>query len=108
MKKTCDDCIHQKVCLLYDAFDYKEPILVSDCMFFKDKSKFIEFPCSDGAYCTFGKELYRVSRRIVNGENDFYVHIYKVDKAEETFTVRCDMVTFISDEEAKIIWEELK
>ena len=42
--KTCEDCIHCNVCLLYDAFDYKEPIPVNDCVFFKDKARFIEKP----------------------------------------------------------------
>ena len=43
MKKTCEDCIHCKVCLLYDAFDY-QPGPIEDCIFFKDKAKFIEKP----------------------------------------------------------------
>ena len=42
--KTCEDCIHQKVCILYDAIDYGWEELDSGCRFFKDKSKFIEKP----------------------------------------------------------------
>lgn len=42
--KTCKDCIHQQVCIMYDAFDYEEPTTGDLCRFFKDKSKFIEKP----------------------------------------------------------------
>lgn len=38
--KTCEDCIHYYVC--YEGLDR------SVCSLFKDKSKFIELPCSIG------------------------------------------------------------
>lgn len=58
--KTCKDCIHQKVCVLYDAFDYEEPTTASVCRFFKDKSKFIELPCSigDTVYTVIYQKVY--------------------------------------------------
>ena len=42
--KTCEDCIHQKVCMLYDATDYGWEELAATCRFFKDKALFIEKP----------------------------------------------------------------
>ena len=42
--KTCEDCIHQKVCMLYDVTDCGWEELAATCMFFKDKYKFIEKP----------------------------------------------------------------
>ena len=37
--KTCEDCIHFEVCCYVDVF-------LPACDSFKDKSKFIELPCS--------------------------------------------------------------
>ena len=46
--KTCEGCIHQKVCMLYDVTDYGWEELANGCRFFKDKSKFIEKPFDIG------------------------------------------------------------
>ena len=110
--KTCKDCIH------YDVCDYFVKIRIEtlsdancseNCLFFQDKSEFIELPFSKDGYCTFGKELYRVFGVTANGDNDFYVNVYKVDKADKVFiSLQSNAVTFISDEEAKKMWEELK
>lgn len=48
--KTCKDCIHFEVCCYVDMF---LPI----CDSFKDKSKFIEIPCS------IGDEIWRINWR---------------------------------------------
>lgn len=107
--KTCKDRLHYDICL--GAFGCQLPKI---CDSFKDKSRFIELPFCSDSYCTFGRELYRVFGVTANGENDFYVNIYKVDQADKVFTdIRYDIVTFISDEEATRMWtgkklEELK
>ena len=58
--KACEYCIHCKVCLLYDAFDYGTSELANGCLFFKDKSKFIELPCSvgDNVYTVIYQKVY--------------------------------------------------
>ena len=102
--KTCEDCVHYDICL--GAF---ENWLSKTCDSFKNKSHFIELPFSKDSYCTFGKELCRVFGVTANGDNDFYVNIYKVDKADEVFiSIPSDAVTFIVDEEANKILEEMK
>ena len=50
-KKTCLDCIYYPICFdigasRYDNFDDEFGETV--CIMFKDKSKFIEFPCAIG------------------------------------------------------------
>lgn len=50
--KTCKDCIHYDICL--GAFGY---CLYQTCDSFKDKSKFIEIPCS------IGDEIWRINWR---------------------------------------------
>ena len=101
--KTCEDCIHYDICL--GAFGW----LSKTCYSFKDKSCFIELPFSKDSYCIFGKELYRVFGVTANGDNDFYINIYKVDKGDKVFELLpSKIVTFISDDEARKMWEELK
>lgn len=105
--KTCKNCIHSGVCGQY-LLPWERDSVEEHCESFKDKSKFIELPFSKDGYCTFGKKLFRVFGVLANGDNDFYVNIYKVDKADEVFELLTSRaVTFISDGEAKKIWEEL-
>lgn len=55
--KTCKDCIHYEMCNVLPG----EEATTNNCTFFKDKSKFIELPCSVGdpyftieRFCTEG------------------------------------------------------
>lgn len=121
--KTCKDCMHQKVCLLYDAFDYEEPIPVSDCMFFKDKSKSIELPClvGDKVYTVIYQKVYEAEvicirpfvfkdyveyrgNAIITFENPFY-HDGRLLKQELFCVFGKD--TFLTKEEAEKKLEEL-
>ena len=44
---TCKDCLHLGVCEKYKRTDHLEE-LKDGCIFFKDRSKFIELPCKVG------------------------------------------------------------
>lgn len=44
---TCKDCLHLGVCEKYKRTDHLEE-LKDGCIFFKDRSKFIELPCKLG------------------------------------------------------------
>ena len=93
--KTCKDCIHCDVCQL-------DPnTLVNDCEWFKDKSKFIELPCS------IGETVYMIS----TGHDDWSGHDFKMI-IQASF--RLDMLKefnkrfFLTREEAQKKLEELK
>ena len=59
--KTCEDCIHFDIC-------YRD-ILISVCDSFKDKSKFIELPC------TIGDTVYMINSKIDPYAGDEYYTI---------------------------------
>lgn len=106
--KTCKDCIHQQVCVLYDAFDYEEPMTGDLCRFFKDKSRFIELPCSIGDYCTWDNNLWYVNNITYCCDGDFLLWMSMADKSPCGAEASSSEVKFISQEEVKRMLEELK
>ena len=63
--RACKDCIHCNVCaqdiLATDLHPYINFSIRNDveesCDDFKDKSKFIELPCSIGSYCIYKNDI---------------------------------------------------
>ena len=106
MNKTCEDCIHQKVCILYEEFDYKEPINVNDCRFFKDKSKLIELPCvvGDIIWCIPKSVARPIPFEVMGGPT---IPIYH--SLVDTFVNISDFgkIAFLTQEEAEKKLEEL-
>ena len=44
--RTCTDCLHYEVCeFLENVTGIPNDMTVTDCAFFKDKSRFVELPC---------------------------------------------------------------
>ena len=49
MKTTCKDCIHYSVCKVYKCVERQGKLSPSyNCPYIKDKSRFVELPCSVG------------------------------------------------------------
>ena len=95
--KTCEDCIHYDICLgAYGMF-----IPTHCCDSFKDRSRFIELPCS------IGDTVYMITY----GHDDWTGHDFKMI-IQAPF--RLDMLKkfnktfFLTKEEAKKKLEELK
>lgn len=94
----CKDCIHCEIC---DEDSKLPPQKLYDCRFFKDKSKFIELPCS------IGETVYMIS----TGHDDWSGHDFKMI-IQASF--RLDMLKefnkrfFLTREEAQKKLEELK
>lgn len=119
--KTCKDCVHYPICsdvgvARYDIFDDDERY--TTCIMFKDKSKFIELPCSIGDtvyYPYAGKILekkvtayHRIydARSGIQGINWWY----ELDN-DEAETMDIDLIgktVFLTREEAKKKLEEVK
>lgn len=100
--KTCEDCIHFEVCCYVDR---GLPI----CDSFKDKSKFIELPCSVGDYCIWEDDLWYVTGiHYFNDKNgDFLLWMSMADKSPCSTEAISSQVKFISEDEAKKMLEEL-
>ena len=88
--KTCKDCIHFEVCCYVDMF---LPI----CDSFKDKSKFIELPCSVGSYCIYKNDIWYIDKILYLGINVFFTSL--INMASHHFTrVPVEEIQFISED----------
>ena len=108
--KICKDCIHYELCnYFYGILETTHNGMT--CSMFKDKDKFIELPCAIGDYCMFGNSLYRAYGFTYIGDDyDTYVMAYNVKDCTEydgNSSMPSKCFKFISDEEAKKVWEEL-
>ena len=101
---TCEDCLHYDICL--GAFGDWLPKI---CDSFKDKSKFIELPCSVGDYCIWEDDLWYVTGiHYFNDKNgDFLLWMSMADKSPCSTEAISSQVKFISEDEAKKMLEEL-
>ena len=111
--KTCKDCIHYDICL--GAFGDWLPKI---CDSFKDKSKFIELPCSIGdityaiAYTENTRPVeVRVFQIIVN-EHEVIIWIESIKDKTDFWRLTADQYNewakFSTQEEAKKKLEEFK
>ena len=114
--KTCKDCIHCNVCPQdifatdlhpYIDFSVRDDVEES-CDDFKDKSKFIELPCSIGDYCIWHDDLWYVNNIVYCCDGSFLLWISMADKSPYGAEVGSSEVKFISQEEAEKRLEELK
>lgn len=104
--KTCKDCIHRGVCILYDAFDYEEPTTADACRFFKDKSKFIELPCSIGDYCIWKNTEWYVN--VIEWDNeDFVLWVSPANRQACSAEVLASEVRFMTEEEVSEMFERI-
>ena len=109
--KTCKDCIHYPICsdigaARYDNFDDK--FQNTTCIMFKDKSKFIELPCSIGSYCIYKNDIWYIDKILYLGINVFFTSL--INMASHLFTrAPVGEIQFISEdiEEARKKLEEL-
>lgn len=97
--KSCIDCILDEMC----------PIALSpdSCLHFKDKSKFIELPCSIGDYCIWHDDLWYVTNITYCCDGSFLLWMSMADKSPCGAEAPASEVEFISKEEAKKKLEEL-
>lgn len=65
--KTCKDCVHSDVCHIVETSSWWE-LTDYRCNDFKDKSKFIELPCS------IGETVYMITY----GHDDWTGHDFKM------------------------------
>lgn len=110
---TCEDCIHFEMCNVLPG----EEATANNCTFFKDKSKFIELPCSVGDtvyYPYVGKILekkvtayHRVydARSGVKGIDWWYE--LENDESETMDADLIGKIVFLTREEAEKKLEEL-
>lgn len=91
-RMACEDCIHYDICL--GAFG----VLVSRvCDSFKDKSKFIELPCSIGSYCVYKNDIWYIDKILYLGINVFFVSL--INMASHRFTrASVEEIQFISED----------
>ena len=93
-RMTCEDCIHFEVCCYVDR---GLPI----CDSFKDKSKFIELPCSIGDYCIYQDDLWYVNNITYCCDGSFLLWISMADKSPCCAEAPASEVKFISEEDVK-------
>lgn len=112
--KTCKDCIHYEVCHIVEMSDKEE--LEEEkfsCCDFKDKSKFIELPCS------IGDKLYDVRTNYKNVRTDVVreFEICAIDVSFVPWETWCTKdahiyelgkTVFTTREEAQMKLEEIK
>ena len=98
--KICEDCIHFEVC------SYVNPYLPV-CDSFKDKSRFIELPCSIGDYCIWHDDLWYVNNITYCCDGSFLLWMSMADKSPCGAEAESSDVEFISKEEAEKRLEEL-
>lgn len=101
--KTCKDCIHCTPCGLAPETP------VNGCEWFKDKSKFIELPCSVGDYCIWHEDLWYVNGigYFDDKNGDFLLWMSMADRSPCGAEAVSSQVKFISTAEAKKMLEEL-
>lgn len=73
---TCKDCLHLGVCEKYKRTDHLEE-LKDGCIFFKDRSKFIELPCKVGDVF-YGIDTYGINAYSCYGVGYGYVSANKI------------------------------
>lgn len=101
--KTCRDCIHYDICL--GAFG---DCLYKICDSFKDKSRFIELPCSIGDYCIWNDDLWYVNNITYCCDGSSLLWMSMADKSPVGAEAEASEVEFISEEEAKKKLEKFK
>lgn len=113
--KTCRDCIGDDFCYLpWRRFEEEEIKEYTDgdigdlCMNFKDKSKFIELPCSVGDYCIWHDDLWYVNNITYCCDGSFILWMSMADKSSYGAEAVASEVEFISKEEAEKKLEETK
>lgn len=107
--KTCEDCIHFLVCDYFVKIRTETLSSIQqseDCLFFKDKTKFIELSCSIGDYCIWDDDLWYVNGICYFGPDDFLLWMSMADKSPCGAEAISSEVKFISEEEAKRMLEE--
>lgn len=98
--KICEDCIHVEVCSYVNHY-------LSVCDSFKDKSRFIELPCSIGDYCIYENKIWYILQITYFGPDDDFV-LSLTDIVSSRFKkIFASDVEFISKEEAEKRLEEL-
>lgn len=119
--KTCEDCIHYEVCEGYIPTDLDKdiwdlcaqgksdeiPNIDKRCSSFKDKSRFIELPCSIGDYCIWHDDLWYVNNITYCCDGSFLLWMSMADKSPCGAEAESSEVEFISKEEAEKKLEEL-
>lgn len=103
--KTCNDCMYYDFCRFHDYSLHNNRV----CEKFKDKSKFIELPCSVGDYCIWHDNLWYVNVICYSGDKngDFLLWMSMADKSPCGAEAVSSEVKFISEEEAQKKLEEL-
>lgn len=101
--KICEDCIHYHICEHVPEYANNNEV----CLGFKDKSKFIELPCSIGDYCIWHDDLWYVNNITYCCDCSFLLWMSMADKSPCGAEAESSEVEFISKEEAEKKLEEL-
>ena len=113
---TCKDCVHCNVCTQdilstdlhpYIDFSVRDDVEES-CCDFKDKSKFIELPCSVGDYCIWHDDLWYANNITYCCDGSFILWMSMADKSPCGAEAVASEVEFISKEEAEKKLEAIK
>lgn len=99
--KTCKDCIHYDICL--GAFGDWLPKI---CDSFKDKSRFIELPCSVGDYGVWKDREWYVNVIEWDGE-EFVVWMSDAHIQSCCIEVPINEVRFMTEEEVDKMFERI-
>ena len=110
---TCEDCLHYDICI--GAFGDQLPKI---CDSFKDKSKFIEIPCSvgDTVYYPYAGKILEKKVTAYHRVYDARSGVQGIDwwyelENDESETMDADLISktvFLTREEAEKKLEELK
>ena len=114
---TCKDCISFEACsfrnslpIFYGESDSDDiyDTMETACKAFKDKSKFIELPCSVGDYCIWHDDLWYVNNITYCCDGSFILWMSMADKSSCGAEAIASEVEFISKEEAEKKLEAIK
>lgn len=103
--RTCKNCIHDGFCGWY-LLPFERDNVDKYCESFKDKSKFIELPCSPGDYCIYKDAEWYVNVIEWDGE-DFVLWISPAHKQACSSEVIVSEVRFMTEEEVDKMFERV-
>lgn len=107
--KTCKDCIHYNVCDYFVKIRTETLSSISsseDCLFFQDKSKFIEPPCSVGDFCIYKDAEWYINVIEWDGE-EFVLWISPAHKQACSVEVLANEVRVMTAEEVNKMFERI-
>ena len=103
--KTCKDCIHSDVCHIVEMSSWWE-LADYRCDDFKDKSKFIELPCSVGDYGVWKDREWYVNVIEWDGE-EFVVWMSDAHIQSCCIEVPINEVRFMTEEEVDKMFDRI-